>query len=69
VEMQDLLGSGGSGIGPGLENVAEINYVLVNAPHRTSARGKILTTKPHARLWNSLQGHAHSSRSEKPEEP
>ncbi|HCC55878.1 MAG TPA: hypothetical protein DEQ47_01190 [Solibacterales bacterium] len=32
VEMQDLSGSGGSGIGPDLENVAEINYVLVNAP-------------------------------------
>jgi Carboxypeptidase regulatory-like domain len=32
VEMQDLVGSGGSGIGPDLENVAEINYVLVNSP-------------------------------------
>jgi hypothetical protein len=32
VEMQDLVGSGGSGVGPGLENVAEINYVLVNSP-------------------------------------
>lgn len=32
VEMQDLSGSGGSGVGPDLENVAEINYVLVNAP-------------------------------------
>ena len=32
VEMQDLVGSGGSGIGPDLENVAEINYTLVNSP-------------------------------------
>ena len=32
VEMQDLVGSGGSGVGPGLENVAEINYTLVNSP-------------------------------------
>jgi hypothetical protein len=32
VEMQDLVGSGGSGVGPDLENVAEINYTLVNSP-------------------------------------
>lgn len=32
VEMQDLVGSGGSGVGPGVENVAEINYTLVNSP-------------------------------------
>ncbi len=43
VEMQDLVGSGGSGIGPDLENVAEINYVLVNAPAEFKSATTITT--------------------------
>lgn len=43
VEMQDLVGSGGSGVGPGIENVAEINYVLVNAPAEFKASTTITT--------------------------
>jgi len=43
VEMQDLVGSGGSGIGPDIENVAEINYVLVNAPAEFKSATTITT--------------------------
>ena len=43
VEMQDLVGSGGSGIGPDIENVAEINYVLVNSPAEFKSATTITT--------------------------
>ena len=68
VEMQDLVGSGGSGIGPGLENVAEINYVLVNAPAEFKGATTITTVSKsgtnqfHGSLYYDYNGSALNAR-------
>jgi hypothetical protein len=68
VEMQDLVGSGGSGIGPDLENVAEINYVLVNAPAEFKSATTITTVSKsgtnlfHGSLYYDYNGSALNAR-------
>lgn len=68
VEMQDLVGSGGSGIGPDIENVAEINYVLVNAPAEFKASTTITTVSKsgtnqfHGSLYYDYNGSALNAR-------
>jgi len=68
VEMQDLVGSGGSGIGPDLENVAEINYVLVNAPAEFKSSTTITTVSKsgtnlfHGSLYYDYNGSALNAR-------
>ena len=68
VEMQDLVGSGGSGIGPDLENVAEINYVLVNAPAEFKSAATITTVSKsgtnvlHGSLYYDYNGSALNAR-------
>lgn len=68
VEMQDLVGSGGSGIGPDLENVAEINYILVNAPAEFKGSTTITTVSKsgtnlfHGSLYYDYNGSALNAR-------
>src|SRR5262249_54719352 len=68
VEMQDLVGSGGSGVGPDLENVAEINYILVNAPAEFKGATTITTVSKsgtnqfHGSLYYDYNGSALNAR-------
>ncbi len=68
VEMQDLVGSGGSGIGPDLENVAEINYSLVNSPAEFKGATTITTVSKsgtnafHGSLYYDYNGSALNAR-------
>jgi hypothetical protein len=68
VEMQDLVGSGGSGVGPDIENVAEINYVLVNAPAEFKASTTITTVSKsgtnqfHGSLYYDYNGRTLNAR-------
>ena len=68
VEMQDLVGSGGSGIGPGLENVAEINYTLVNSPAEFKGATTVTTVSKsgtnqyHGSLYYDYNGSALNAR-------
>lgn len=68
VEMQDLVGSGGSGVGPGLENVQEINYVLVNSPAEFKGATTVTTVSKsgtnqfHGSLYYDYNGSALNAR-------
>ncbi|HZU28427.1 MAG TPA: TonB-dependent receptor [Bryobacteraceae bacterium] len=68
VEMQDLSGSGGSGIGPDLEGVAEINYVLVDAPAEFKGATTVTTVSKsgtnnlHGSLYYDYNGNALNAR-------
>jgi len=57
VEMQDLTGSGGGPISPNIENVAEINYTLANAPAEFKSASSVTTVSKSG--TNSFHGSAY----------
>ena len=69
VEMQDLTGSGGGPITPDIENVAEINFTLANAPAEFKSASSVTTVSKsgtnafHGSLYYDYNGSRFNSRS------
>jgi hypothetical protein len=69
VEMQDLTGSGGGPITPDIENVAEINFTLVNAPAEFKSASSVTTVSKsgtnsfHGSLYYDYNGRTLNARS------
>jgi hypothetical protein len=69
VEMQDLTGSGGGPITPNIENVAEMNFTLANAPAEFKSASSVTTVSKsgtnafHGSLYYDYNGSDLNSRS------
>lgn len=69
VEMQDLTGSGGGPITPGVENVAEMNFTLANAPAEFKSASSVTTVSKsgsnafHGSLYYDYNGSRFNARS------
>lgn len=69
VEMQDLTGSGGGPIAPNIENVAEMNFTLANAPAEFKSASSVTTVSKsgtngfHGSLFYDYNGSRFNSRS------
>jgi hypothetical protein len=67
--MQDLTGSGGGPISPNIENVAEINYTLANAPAEFKSASSVTTVSKsgtnafHGSLFYDFNGSSLNARS------
>ena len=69
VEMQDLTGSGGGPITPNIENVAEMNFTLANAPAEFKSASSVTTVSKsgtntlHGSLYYDYNGSRFNARS------